>query len=186
MMGTTAFMVDDQMVCAVTERGILFRITADRRDEWSKLPGTEPAMMKDRPMAGFLLVRDDGLPNARMLSAWIRRGLESAKRRGQEIARTKPPRKGAVGSTPGRRAKPAARRVSAPRAVRATTLPSHAPATIRSSTKRAGAKAKRGARKVSGARAGDGEALETRSRSLTSKSAARARPTGKKRPGNRR
>ncbi len=78
MFGGLSFMVDDSMVVACRDGGLLVRIDPARHDELLGLPGAEPAVMgADRPMGpGWISVAPDGLATDEQLAFWVRVGLE--------------------------------------------------------------------------------------------------------------
>jgi TfoX/Sxy family transcriptional regulator of competence genes len=78
MFGGLSFMVDDSMVVACRDGGLLVRIDPARYDELLGVAGAEPAVMGvDRPMGpGWITVAHDGLTADEQLAFWIQVGLE--------------------------------------------------------------------------------------------------------------
>lgn len=78
MFGGLSFMVDDSMVVACRDGGLLVRIDPARYDELLDLPGAQPAVMgADRPMGpGWITVSHEGLTTDQQLAFWTQVGLE--------------------------------------------------------------------------------------------------------------
>ncbi len=78
MFGGLSFMVDDSMVVACRDGGLLVRIDPARYDELLDLPGAQPAVMgAGRPMGpGWITVSHEGLTTDKQVAFWTRVGLE--------------------------------------------------------------------------------------------------------------
>jgi TfoX/Sxy family transcriptional regulator of competence genes len=78
MFGGLSLMVDDSMVVACRDGGLLVRIDPARYDELLNLPGAQPAVMgADRPMGpGWITVSHEGLTTDKQLAFWTQVGLE--------------------------------------------------------------------------------------------------------------
>jgi hypothetical protein len=83
MFGGLAFLIGGHMAVAVTGStpggGLMVRVPRDDTDRLLDEPFTGPMVMRDRPMAGWLLVHADGLGTASDLAPWVRRGAEYAR-----------------------------------------------------------------------------------------------------------
>ncbi len=76
MFGGLAFLVNGNMAIAASgQGGILVR--SNPRDETP--PGAEPAIMRGRPMDGWLRVSEDKLETKSQLSKWTRIGIAFAR-----------------------------------------------------------------------------------------------------------
>lgn len=76
MFGGLAFLINGNMAIAASgQGGILVRF-----DPKMAVPtGAEPAIMRDRPMDGWLRVADDRLKTKAALSKWVRTGTTYAR-----------------------------------------------------------------------------------------------------------
>lgn len=76
MFGGLAFLVNGSMAIAASgQGGILVR-----SDPRKPVPaGAEPAIMRDRPIEGWLRVADDSLKTKAQLSKWVRLGTAFAR-----------------------------------------------------------------------------------------------------------
>ena len=75
MFGGLAFLVDGRMAIAASGQGG----TLVRCDPAKAVPaGAQPAIMRGRPMEGWLRVADDALRTKAQLRRWVRIGTESA------------------------------------------------------------------------------------------------------------
>ncbi len=83
MFGGLAFLVGGHMAVAVAgsaaDGGLMVRVPRDDTDRLLDEPFTGPMVMRDRPIAGWLLVHADGVGTASELASWIRRGTDYAR-----------------------------------------------------------------------------------------------------------
>lgn len=85
MFGGLAFLIEGNMAIAASgQGGALVRVDPDESDALAARPHAEVAVMRGRPMPGWLRVGPDGLRTTRELSRWV--GLASA------YARALPPK----------------------------------------------------------------------------------------------
>jgi TfoX/Sxy family transcriptional regulator of competence genes len=80
MFGGLAFLVGGNMAIAASgQGGILVRVGAERSDELVATTTATVAVMRGRPMAGWLRVDGDGLRTKAQLAAWVDRGVGFAR-----------------------------------------------------------------------------------------------------------
>ena len=85
MFGGLAFLVGGSMAIAASgQGGALVRVDPTQTDHLVETTPAEVAVMRGRPMAGWLRVADADLRTKRQLSTWVRRGVG--------YARTLPPK----------------------------------------------------------------------------------------------
>lgn len=85
MFGGLAFLIGGNMAIAASgQGGALVRVDPDESDALASRPHAEVAVMRGRPMAGWLRVDSRGLRTTRELARWV--GLASA------YVRTLPPK----------------------------------------------------------------------------------------------
>jgi TfoX/Sxy family transcriptional regulator of competence genes len=87
MFGGTGFMLNGNMVAAVSKRGLLLRVGKDRYRDALAWPGARPMEMRGRTMEGYVYI-DPPVPTNDALKAWldgrrIREELASEGRRRQ-------------------------------------------------------------------------------------------------------
>lgn len=70
MFGGIGFMLDGNMVAAVSKRGLLLRIGKDGHAAALEKPGVRPMEMRGRVMEGYVYVDPEALGRGR-LKAWI-------------------------------------------------------------------------------------------------------------------
>ena len=78
MFGGLAFMLDGNMCCCVTSRGLIVRVGADGYAVALAKPHAGPMDMTGRPMKGWVLVETAGLGSEAALGEWVRRGADFA------------------------------------------------------------------------------------------------------------
>jgi TfoX/Sxy family transcriptional regulator of competence genes len=77
MFGGLAFLVGGHLAVAASgQGGALVRVDPDRTDALVARSKAEVAVMRGRPMAGWVRVASDDLRTTRQLSRWVRLALE--------------------------------------------------------------------------------------------------------------
>ena len=80
MFGGLAFLVGGNLAIAASgQGGILVRVGAERSDELAATTAATVAVMRGRPMAGWLRVDGDRLSTKAQLAAWVDRGVGYAR-----------------------------------------------------------------------------------------------------------
>jgi TfoX/Sxy family transcriptional regulator of competence genes len=80
MFGGLAFLVGGNMAIAASGNGgVLVRVDPERSDRLVKSTKAELAVMRDRPMAGWLRVASADVNTQRKLERWVRLGVEYAR-----------------------------------------------------------------------------------------------------------
>jgi len=80
MFGGVAFLVGGNMAIAASgQGGALVRVGPDRSDELVASTPATVAVMRGRPMAGWLRVGSEHLRTKRQLSRWVRLGIGFAR-----------------------------------------------------------------------------------------------------------
>jgi TfoX/Sxy family transcriptional regulator of competence genes len=80
MFGGLAFLVRGNMAIAASgEGGALVRVDPAESDRLLDTTAAELAVMRGRPMQGWLRVRSDDLRTKRQLGSWVRRGTDYAR-----------------------------------------------------------------------------------------------------------
>jgi TfoX/Sxy family transcriptional regulator of competence genes len=80
MFGGLAFLVGGNMaIAAAGEGGILVRVDPATSDRLAATAGAEVAVMRGRPMAGWLRVDADHVRDRRRLATWVERGTTYAR-----------------------------------------------------------------------------------------------------------
>ena len=74
MFGGLAFMLDGNMCCCVTERGLMVRVGPDGYEDALAQPHAGVMDMTGRPMRGWVLVGMEGLTSDESLSRWVEQG----------------------------------------------------------------------------------------------------------------
>lgn len=74
MFGGFGFLLNGNLVAAVSRRGLLLRVGKDRYAEAVARPGAGPMKMRGRPVEGYIRVDPAALetPNRSALRAWLR------------------------------------------------------------------------------------------------------------------
>jgi TfoX/Sxy family transcriptional regulator of competence genes len=92
MFGGTGFMLNGNMVAALSKRGLLVRVGKDRQSEALMRPGARPMAMRGRMMEGYIYVDPPAL-TAAAVQAWLQLALA--------FVQTLPPKK--TGAKPARK-----------------------------------------------------------------------------------
>lgn len=71
MFGGLTFMLEGNMLCCVSTRGLMVRVGAAAEPEALKRPFVARCLGAGRPMAGFLLVESQGVAKDADLRAWL-------------------------------------------------------------------------------------------------------------------
>jgi TfoX/Sxy family transcriptional regulator of competence genes len=80
MFGGLAFLIGGNMAVAASgQGGILLRVDPDESDALAGRPHAKLAVMRGRPMAGWLRIAPEGLKSKRQLERWVKRGVGYAK-----------------------------------------------------------------------------------------------------------
>jgi len=80
MFGGLAFLVNGNMsVAASGQAGILVRVDPEQTDALADEPYAEVAVMRGRPMAGWLRVAAGGVRTDEELGRWVARGVQYAR-----------------------------------------------------------------------------------------------------------
>jgi TfoX/Sxy family transcriptional regulator of competence genes len=70
MFGGTGFMLNRNLVAAVSKRGLLLRVGKDRYRDALAWPGVRPMEMRGRAMEGYVYI-DPPVPTNDVLKAWL-------------------------------------------------------------------------------------------------------------------
>jgi TfoX/Sxy family transcriptional regulator of competence genes len=92
MFGGIGFMLNGNLVAAVSKRGLLLRVGKDRHDEALTRPGARPVEMRGRVMEGYVFVDPEAL-KGKALKTWLGDASRFVKTLPPK-ANKKPPRKG--------------------------------------------------------------------------------------------
>lgn len=76
MFGGQTFMLDGNMLCAVSRRGLMVRVGPAAEEKALKRPFVARCLGAGRPMAGFLLVEPEGVARDDDLHGWLGLALE--------------------------------------------------------------------------------------------------------------
>jgi TfoX/Sxy family transcriptional regulator of competence genes len=80
MFGGLAFLIGGNMAVAASgQGGILLRVDPAESDALAAKPHAEVAVMRGRPMSGWLRVGSEGLKTKRQLERWVVRGVAYAR-----------------------------------------------------------------------------------------------------------
>lgn len=93
MFGGVAFMMNGNMLCCASNKGLMVRVGAVGEDEALLRPHAQHCMPAGRPMTGFILVDPDGVEDEDDLTNWLalaRRYVESLP---PKQSKTKTPKK---------------------------------------------------------------------------------------------
>jgi TfoX/Sxy family transcriptional regulator of competence genes len=80
MFGGITFILNGNMLCAVSEKGLMARVGAEREPEALSRPFAARCMGAGRPMAGFILVQPPGVAADTDLKEWLDRALAYVER----------------------------------------------------------------------------------------------------------
>ena len=75
MFGGLTFMLSGNMLCCVSEKGLMVRVGAAAEAEALAKPHATPCLGAGRPMAGFIMVASPGLVADADLKDWLGRAL---------------------------------------------------------------------------------------------------------------
>lgn len=75
MFGAVAFMVQGNMLCAATKKGLMLRVGRAGMARALADPAARPFEGAGRPMTGFVLVGPEGFESDQALEAWLELGL---------------------------------------------------------------------------------------------------------------
>ena len=78
MFGGLAFMLDGNMCCCLTDKGLMVRVGIDAYDDALAQPHAGLMDLTGRPMRGWVLVALAGLSDDADLRAWVGRGAAFA------------------------------------------------------------------------------------------------------------
>jgi len=84
MFGGIGFMLNGNLLVAVSKRGLLVRVGADRQSDALKLAGARPMEMRGRTMEGYVYVDPPAL-SGRTIKTWLQMAVD--------FVRTLPPKK---------------------------------------------------------------------------------------------
>lgn len=71
MFGGLTFLLNGNMLCCVSDRGLMARVGADAEPSALRRPHATPCLGAGRPMAGFILVQPDGVAADSDLNEWL-------------------------------------------------------------------------------------------------------------------
>jgi len=91
MFGGTGFMLNGNMVAAVSKRGLLLRVGKDRYRDALAWPGARPMEMRGRTMEGYVYI-DPPVPTNDALKAWLDEAVAFVKTLPVKAAGAKPKR----------------------------------------------------------------------------------------------
>ncbi|WP_448044261.1 TfoX/Sxy family protein [Bradyrhizobium liaoningense] len=75
MFGGLTFLLNGNMLCCVSDKGLMARVGAKAEPAALKRPYATPCLGAGRRMAGFILVNHDGVAGDADLKAWLRMAL---------------------------------------------------------------------------------------------------------------
>jgi TfoX/Sxy family transcriptional regulator of competence genes len=76
MFGGLTFMLSGNMLCCVSEKGLMVRVGAAAEAEALAKPHATPCLGAGRPMAGFIMVAPPGVAADADLEDWLGRALQ--------------------------------------------------------------------------------------------------------------
>jgi TfoX/Sxy family transcriptional regulator of competence genes len=80
MFGGLAFLIGGNMAVAASgQGGILLRVDPGEGDALAAKPHAEVAVMRGRPMTGWLRIGSEGVKTKRQLERWVARGVGYAR-----------------------------------------------------------------------------------------------------------
>ena len=92
MFGGTGFMLNRNLVAAVSKRGLLLRVGKDRYRDALAWPGARPMEMRERTMEGYVHI-DPPVPTNDALKAWLDEAVAFVKTLPVKTAGAKPKRR---------------------------------------------------------------------------------------------
>lgn len=78
MFGGVGFLIGGNMACGVNKDNLIVRIDPEKQNILLKKPYTKPFDLTGKPMKGWLVVEADGCRTDKLLSAWVKEGVEFA------------------------------------------------------------------------------------------------------------
>lgn len=75
MFGGVGFLVNGNLACAASKRGLLVRVDPDESGGLILQSGAELMVMRGRRMAGWISVNHDALLTEAPLGSWVGRGI---------------------------------------------------------------------------------------------------------------
>jgi TfoX/Sxy family transcriptional regulator of competence genes len=99
MFGGIGFMVNGNLVAAVSQRGLLLRVGKERCDVALSWPGARPMEMRGRTMEGYVYV-DPSVPTNDSLKAWLDEAVAFVKTLRVRVAGAKPKNSGGPADYP--------------------------------------------------------------------------------------
>ena len=89
MFGGAGFMLNGNLVAAVSKRGLLLRVGKDRYRDALAWPGARPMEMRGRAMEGYVYI-DPPVPTNNALKTWLDEAAAFVKTLPVKAARAKP------------------------------------------------------------------------------------------------
>lgn len=80
MFGGLTFLLDGNMLCCVSDKGLMARVGAEAEPAALKRPHASPCLGAGRRMAGFILVTHEGVAADADLNAWLGMALAHVSR----------------------------------------------------------------------------------------------------------
>jgi TfoX/Sxy family transcriptional regulator of competence genes len=71
MFGGLTFLLDGNMLCCVSAKGLMARVGPAQEAEALRKPYAAPCLGAGRPMAGFILVSPEGVAEDESLEQWL-------------------------------------------------------------------------------------------------------------------
>jgi TfoX/Sxy family transcriptional regulator of competence genes len=71
MFGGFTFLLDGNMLCCASRKGLMVRVGAAAEKHALESPHASPCMGAGRPMPGFIMIDPDGIANDSDLARWI-------------------------------------------------------------------------------------------------------------------
>ena len=93
MFGGTGFMLNGNMVAAVSKRGLLLRVGKDRYCDALGWPGARPMEMRGRAMEGYVYI-DPPVPTNDAIKTWLDEAVAFVKAMPVKAAGAEPKRRG--------------------------------------------------------------------------------------------
>ena len=78
MFGGVGYLVDGNMACGVHKENMIVRVDPNKYAALLKKPYARPFDITGKPMKGWLIVEPDGCKTAKLLSLWVKEGVEFA------------------------------------------------------------------------------------------------------------
>lgn len=71
MFGGLTFMLNGNMLCCISKKGLMVRVGAAAEPEALTRPNATPCLGAGRPMVGFIMVGPDGVADDADLEGWL-------------------------------------------------------------------------------------------------------------------